>query len=121
MPQEFSIQPYLNDIDILTQTTEQIQKDFSFFDITILFERNTKDAYTQLCEQILPRIKQLMTSDYQKLFALLYRVDISEAQIKKESQRDIEKPFEEIITNLIIKRCLQKVVLRKLFSKQDGH
>jgi hypothetical protein len=119
MPQEFSIQPYLNDIAILNQTTEQIQKDFSFFDITILFERSTKDAYTQLCDQILPRIKQLIKSDYQKLFALLYRVDISEAQIKKESLSDSKKPFEEIITHLIIKRCLQKVVLRKLFSKHD--
>ena len=119
MRQEFSIQPYLNDIDILNQTTEQIQKDFSFFDITILFERSTKDVYSQLCEQILPCIKQLITSDYQKLIALLYRVDISEAQIKKESNNNTEKPFEEIITQLIIKRCLQKVVLRKLFSTHE--
>jgi hypothetical protein len=119
MPQEFSIQPYLNDIDILNQTAEQIKKDFSFFNINIVFEEGTKDVYLQLSEQILPPIRQLHTSDYQKLIALLYRVDISEVQIKKESQSDIEKPFEEIITNLIIKRCLQKVVLRKLFSKHD--
>ena len=119
MQQEFSIQPYLNDVDILNQTAEQIQKDFSFFDITILLEDNTKDAYTQLSEQILPRIKQLIKSDYQKLYSLLYRVDISEVQIKKESISHSEKPFEEIITRLIIKRCLQKVVLRKLFSKHD--
>ncbi len=119
MQQEFSIRPYLNDIDILNQTAQQIQKDFSFFDITILFRNGNKDAYTQLCEQILPCIKQLIKSDYQKFLSLLYRVDISETQIKNESQSNAEKPFEEIITNLIIKRCLQKVVLRKLFSKNE--
>lgn len=119
MPQEFSIQRYLNDIDILNQTAQQIQKDFSFFDITILFKESSKDVYSQLCEQILPRIKHLIKSDYQKLIALLYRVDISEIQIKNESNNNTEKPFEEIITQLIIKRCLQKVVLRKLFSKHD--
>ena len=119
MQEEFSIQPYLNNIDILNQTAEQIQKDFSFFNINIFFEESSKDVYSQLCEQILPPIKQLITSDYQKLIALLYRVDISEIQIKNESNNNTEKPFEEIITQLIIKRCLQKVVLRKLFSKHD--
>ena len=119
MQPEFSIQPYLNDVDILNQTAQQIQKDFSLFDITILFERSTKDAYTQFVQQILPRIKQLINSDYQKLYSLLYRVDISETQIKKESAANVDMPFEEIITRLIIKRCLQKVVLRKLFSKHD--
>jgi len=119
MPQEFSIQPYLNDIDILNQTAQQIQKDFSFFNINIFFEEDTKDAYSKLSEQILPSIKQLLASDYQKLIALLYRVDINETQIKRESLSNTKKPFEEIITQLIIKRCLQKVVLRKLFSKHD--
>ena len=119
MQQEFSIQAYVNNTDILNQTAEQIKKDFSFFDITILFKETEKDAYTQLSEQILPRIKQLIKSDYQKFFSILYRVDISESQIKKESQSYPEKSFEEIITSLVIKRCLQKVVLRKLFSKHE--
>lgn len=119
MQQEFSIQPYLNDADILKQTAEQIKKDFSFFGITILFENSNKNVYTQLCQQILPHIKQLIKSDYQKLFALLYRVDISEAQINSGHKNNADKSFEEIITDLIIKRCLQKVVLRKLFSTHD--
>jgi hypothetical protein len=119
MQQEFSIQPYLNDIDILNRTVQQIQKDFSFFSVNLLFGENSNDVYSQLYKQILLAIKQLITSDYQKLIALLYRVDISETQIKNETNNNTEKPFEEIITQLIIKRCLQKVVLRKLFSSND--
>lgn len=116
MQEGFSIQPYLNDADILHQTAEQIKKDFSFFDIAILFDNGAGNAYEELCKQILPSVVQLVKSANQKLYAFLYRVDISEMQIKNESARNPEKTFEEIITGLIIKRCLQKVVLRKLFS-----
>ena len=116
MRQEFSIQPYLNDADILNKTAEQIQKDFAFFDITILFEKGNQNAYSLLYEQVLPQIKKLLVVNSQKIFSLLYRVDISEVQLKNESQKNIDKTSEEIITSLIIKRCLQKVVLRKLYS-----
>ena len=117
--QEFSIQAYLNDTAILKQTTEQIQKEFSFFDTTILFDNSNNYTFSYLCEQILPQVKKLILADNQKLYAFLYRIDINEAQIKKESNSNIDKPFEEIISQLIIKRCLQKVVLRKLFSSND--
>ena len=116
MPQEFSIQPYLQNAEILHQTAEQIKKDFAFFDITILFENYNQNAYTQLYEQVFPQIKKLLATNSQKIFSLLYRIDISEAQLKNESQKNAEQTSEEIITHLIIKRCLQKVVLRKLYS-----
>jgi hypothetical protein len=119
MPEDFSIQLYLNDLEIIQQTAEQVKKDFSFFDITILFDHSKENAYAQLAEQIMPSIKHLIQSDNQKFISILYRVDISELQIKKESLQYAERPFEEIITGLVIKRCLQKVVLRKLFSKHD--
>jgi hypothetical protein len=119
MPQDFSIQPYLNDADILNKTAEQIQKDFAFFDLPILFEQNKTSAYTLLYEQVLPQIKKLLAINSQKIFSLLYRIDISESQLKIELQKNNEQTNEEIITHLIIKRCLQKVVLRKLFSPHD--
>ena len=116
MPPGFSIQPYLQNTEILRQTAEQVKKDFAFFDIEILFENNHQNAYNQLFEQVFPHIKKLLSSNSQKIFSLLYRIDISEAQLKNESQKNREQTSEEIITHLIIKRCLQKVVLRKLYS-----
>ena len=116
MSEDFSIQPYLNDHEILLQTAEQIKKDFSFFDITILSNSIATNTYTELYDQMIPGIKNLIKSSHQKFISLLYRVDISESQIKNESANNTDKPFEEIITGLVIKRCLQKVVLRKLFS-----
>lgn len=119
MAEEFSIQPYLNDAEILNKTAEQIQKDFAFFDLPIVFKQNSTSAYTLMYKEVLPQIKKLLEANSQKIFSLLYRIDISEAQLKTELQKNKEQTTEETITNLIVKRCLQKVVLRKLFSPHD--
>jgi hypothetical protein len=84
-----------------------------------LFEQNSTSAYTLLYQQVLPQIQKLVAANSQKIFSLLYRIDISEAQLKTELQKNKEQTSEEIISHLIIKRCLQKVVLRKLFSSHD--
>ena len=62
MSEKFSIQPYLNDIEILNQTVEQIKKDFSFFDLPIIFTGNKETAFNELLSQIYPHIKKLMES-----------------------------------------------------------
>ncbi len=114
---EFSVQAYLNDLQILQQTADQIKKDFSFFALEISFSGNKEEAYAELFNQIYPHLKQLMDSDNNKFFALLYRVDISEKQIARaQADAKNEEPA-KTISDLIIKRCLQKVILRKLYSK----
>ena len=113
------MQPYLNNTAILKQTTAQIQKEFSFFDTTVFFDESVSYTFQDLCSQILPQVKKIIEADNQKLYAFLYRIDINEAQIRNETNNNIDTPFEEIISQLIIKRCLQKVVLRKLFSTND--
>jgi len=119
MPQEFSIEPYLQNAEIIHQTAEQIKKDFAFFDITLHFENNHQSAYTQLYDQVFPHIKNLLAVNSQKIYSLLYRIDVSETQLKNESQKHKEQTPEEIITHVMIKRCLQKVVLRKLYSTNN--
>jgi hypothetical protein len=116
MEKDFPVQTYINNLEILELTAAQIKKDFSFFSMDIVFRDNKENAYTQLYNQILPHISKLLKDKYEKLFSLLYRIDISEKQLKAEQEQNKELPFEQIITGLIIKRCLQKVVLRKLYS-----
>ena len=116
MEEKFSIQPYLNDAEILNQTAQQIIKELAVFQIDIVLLSTSQNAYTQLFEQIFPHIKELAKNNYQKLLSLLYRIDISEIQLRNELRKNEEQSQEEVITHLIIKRCLQKVVLRKLFS-----
>ncbi len=49
---------------------------------------------------------------------LLYRIDVTELQIKKEASNHLEKNFQQILAELIIKRILQKVILKEQYSKQ---
>ena len=46
----------------------------------------------------------------------MYRIDISEGQIKKEVGLATDKSFAEAVTDLILKRELLKVVIRKSYS-----
>jgi len=48
---------------------------------------------------------------------ILYRIDVSDEQIKKAVRENTSEPFSEIVTDLIIKRELQKVVIRSHYSK----
>jgi hypothetical protein len=48
---------------------------------------------------------------------LLYRIDVTELQIKKEAVSHPEKNFQQILAELIVKRILQKVILKEQYSK----
>ena len=48
---------------------------------------------------------------------LLYRIDITELQIKNAALKNPELHLQFLLAELIIKRILQKVVLKELYSK----
>ncbi len=119
MSEDFPIQASLQNIDLLQQTVEQLKKDFDLFGITIRFSGNRFSAYQELFTQIQPHIEQLMTKDYQRFMNVLYRIDISERQLKQRLSENTAEGTSEIISELIIKRELQKVVIRNYY-KQHG-
>ena len=119
MSEKFTIQAYINNIDLLQQTVEQIKKDFDLFGVEIKFSGNRYDAYDELFSQIRPYIEQLMSRDYQRFMNVLYRIDVNEQQLKRKLEENASESTSEIISNLIIKRELQKVVIRNYY-KQHG-
>lgn len=48
---------------------------------------------------------------------LLYRVDITELQIKQAALKDPSHSLQQLLSELMIKRILQKVILKELYSK----
>ncbi|MES2132395.1 MAG: hypothetical protein V4506_08590 [Bacteroidota bacterium] len=48
---------------------------------------------------------------------LLYRIDLTELQIKQAALKNPEKPLQWVLAELMIKRILQKVVLKDMYSK----
>jgi hypothetical protein len=110
------ISKYLNRLDLIKDTANQIIKDFDMFGMEIKFSGNAYNAYEELFEQIEPHINQLISSNQQKFMGILYRIDLSDIQIKKAVSENTSESFSEIITDLIIKRELQKVVIRNHYK-----
>jgi hypothetical protein len=108
---------YINRLDLIKDTANQIIKDFDMFGMEVKFSGNAYNAYEELFDQIEPHINQLIHSNQQKFMGILYRIDLSDVQIKKAVQENSSEPFSEIVTDLIIKRELQKVVIRNHYKK----
>ena len=59
-------------------------------------------------ELLAGKINELLTTDFQKLIAILYRVDVSESNLKKLLQENPAADAGLIIADLMIERQLQK-------------
>lgn len=110
------ITQYLNRLDILQDTAQQVIKDFGMSGMKVNFSGNPENAYTELFAQVLPHIEKLQKENFQNFYNLMYRIDISEVQIKKAVANTADRSFAEIVTDLILKRELLKVVMRKSYS-----
>ncbi len=113
MPNNISIEPYRHDFEVIRNTVLQIKKDFSIFNFEITFSGNTATAYPELKTQLIAIFKDLLRNHSEKVFALLYRIDVPESKLK---QVPPSVPFEEHIAQLVLERELLKVVMRKLHS-----
>lgn len=109
--------PYLNRLDILQDTVQQVIKDFGMVGLKINFSGNPQTAYQEITDQILPHIEKLQKENFQNFYNLLYRIDVSEVQIKKAVEDSKDRSFSEIVTELILQQELIKVVFRKQYSK----
>ncbi|MBA3682837.1 MAG: hypothetical protein H0W73_16985 [Bacteroidetes bacterium] len=114
--EELDVNNYLVQQNLFDLFKTQLKKDFSSCSLSVDF---INDLYADL-----PHLKTAIVKELQPLFknnsqlqALLYRIDISEAQIKNYNLKNNTFSFEEILAELIIKRILQKVILKKKFSQ----
>lgn len=112
------ISKYFNQLDLIKATADQIKKDFEMFGMEIRFSGNAYNAYEELFDQIEPHIKKLINSNRSKFLGILYRIDLNDDHITKAVNDNSSEPFSEIITDLIIKRELQKVVIRNHYKRQ---
>ncbi len=112
------VSKYINRLDLIKETAEQIIKDFDMFGMEIKFSGNVYNAYQELFEQIEPHIKKLIADNQSKFMGVLYRIDVSDVQIEKAVNENSSEPFSNIVSDLIIKRELQKVVIRNHYKSK---
>ncbi|MCC6691298.1 MAG: hypothetical protein IT235_07175 [Bacteroidia bacterium] len=115
-----NITPYFSNLEYITATANQIKKDFDQFGFEIKFSGNATNAYNELLFQLSPLIARLMENDYKKLLNLLYRIDIHEGKLVNVLEQNADQSPAETIADLIIKRELQKVVIRRHYSTEDN-
>jgi hypothetical protein len=93
----------------------QTHKDFEMSGILEYMPIITSNNLNKLKEGFYNSVLKLELSDALK--NLLYRIDITELQIKQACVKNPETPLQHILAELMIKRILQKVVLKELYSR----
>lgn len=100
--------------DLVAVTWKQIQKDFAMEAIGLKDAEIT--ALNDIYEALYPHVTQLIQFDFNGVMRLLYRIDISEQKVKRQMDL-IPDDTARAISILIVKREIQKVVLRKQYSQ----
>jgi len=119
IPSLSELSAYYNRTDLIQKVVEQVKKDFNWFSFKIIFTNNAESPYQELYNQILPLIDELLNDDYSKLMAMLYRIDLDEEFLNRKLKENAQADTSEIITDLIIKRELQKVIIKELYNSSN--
>ncbi len=113
--QELEVNNLLIQENLFELFKRQLKKDFDSCSLDTEFTNDLPVDLEPLKIAIRSQLKPLLNNG--QLSALLYRIDISELQIKNYETKNKNLSFEEILAELIIKRILQKVILKKRFSQ----
>lgn len=93
-------------------------------DITVIVSLNnllgvelkqSLSAY-ELLEQLADHLNSLITTDFNKLISLLYRLDIDELQVRATLQHHPGTDAGKLLAALVIERQIRKLESRKRFS-----
>jgi hypothetical protein len=109
---------YRGRLDVIRQVAAQVTKDFEVFGHEIVFAGRQEEAYAELFDQIRPIIENLQLSDPRKLIGMLYRIDLHEDQVRQVLSQEGTNAFPDALTDLVLKRELQKVILRMTYKGQ---
>jgi hypothetical protein len=99
----------------MTDQTELIQ----ILNTELAIALPQKTGLSALREKLSVHINHLIQTDFQKLAAILYRVDVSERKLVSLLQENPGADAGPIIADLIIERQLQKIKSRRQFRQPD--
>ena len=94
---------------------EQVSQIIAQLSLTLEVELADGKSMDQLQAIIANRINYLISHDFEKLLRILYQVDISEKQLKKNLLENKEDAA-SLIAQMIIERQLQKMKTRKEYK-----
>jgi len=89
--------------------------DFQLDHSYLALEKQDTFTYDQAYLKVMRVVEDLLERDFKTLINVLYRIDVSEEQLKKVLAEASDDPA-AIITDMILKRELQKVETRRKYS-----
>jgi hypothetical protein len=97
----------------------QLAKDFEQSNFSADFIEALEPNYNGIHEKIVFQLQHNETKTDSDLMRLLNRIDISEAQLKKYLSENKNEDRFNVIAELIIKRVLQKVVIKHHYRNNE--
>ena len=114
------IQQQLTSEDLFEAFRQQLIKDFERSGLPTKFTEKLTHHYQELVAQIANELRECDQRSSTHISRLLYNVDISEAQLKKYLQEANDADHWVVMAQLIVKRLLQKVVIRQHYKNKPG-
>src|SRR5690348_15301677 len=75
---------------------------------------------SELRQQLIDYINDLLLHDFNRLVQLLYRIDVSEKKLKEVLKENQQTDAAVIITDLIIKRQEEKIKAKQSFKSDSN-
>jgi len=94
---------------------ESIRTAATQFEVTLSGNDFTADQ-----KKLADKINELIQNDFQKLIAILYRLDVNEEKLKHLLRDNTGSDAGTIIADLIIERQIQKIKSRQQFRRRDN-
>jgi hypothetical protein len=104
--------------DLFEKFKLQLKKDFEGSGLNGDFADALEPRFENILNSVIHEIEKINARAVSKLTGLLYRIDVSELQIRKLSQIKPQSDMNELIAELIIKRELQKIVIKEHYRNK---
>ena len=116
MDNALEIRGQLQTHDLFESFKVQLKKDLDECACDSSFVDSLQPSFEEIKRLLTAAIKQSEKKSNFNLQQLLYRVDINEKRLSSELKEHKDEDYISVISTLIIKRILQKIVLKKHFS-----
>jgi hypothetical protein len=114
------IKGQLNSKDLFEAFKRQLAKDCDQSNLPAGFVETLQPDYRSIHQKIAFELQRNEKRTDFNIMQLLYLVDISEAQLKKYLTENKNETYFNVVAELIIKRVLQKVVIKQHYKNKEN-
>ncbi len=109
------LQQFVLRLDLLKEVVAQLNKDFQLNGFEVNFTGSEQNAYRELSDQLMPVIDYMLEYQTERFWSLLYGIDLNESKVREALFGEDVNTL-QLLTDLILKRELQKVVIRNHYA-----